>query len=306
MGSYLFCLATRKGHRVLQELVKLRPDRSLYVCTFREKNVSESYDDAIKDLAVDANIPVVRWRDFRERPIEFLEQHEIRSIVCIGWKYLVPQTALEHLSGEVIVAHDSLLPKLRGFAPLPTALISGESETGVTFMRAGSGAGECTGVDGGDILWQGRIPIGENDSIAELIDKVSDLYAAGTSLYLCGELTESTRQDESLATYSIWRDLTDYRIDWNESAARIERTIRALGPPYLGAQTTLDDHLVRLDKAEVLPHLEFAIRQPGKIWSLDSEGRPQVVCGQGMLKILEARIGDDNLIPMASLRKRFR
>jgi methionyl-tRNA formyltransferase len=211
----------------------------------------------------------------------------------------VPPEAVDHLNGEVVIAHDSLLPRLRGFAPLPTALIVGEPHTGVTLIRAGPG------VDDGDVLWQKSIAIGPADTIADLIDRVIPLYREGAGRYLRGELVDARPQDKRLATYSIWRDELDYRIDWSESADRIERTVRALGPPYLGARSTLGGEEVVLHRAEVMPDLEFAIRQPGKVWSLDADGRPTVVCGKGCLKILAASAGGKGLFPLKSLRQRF-
>ena len=160
-------------------------------------------------------------------------------------------------------------------------------------------------MDDGDILWQRRTEIAASDTIGNLIDKVVPLYREGTRRYLRGELTEGRPQDVRLATYSIWRDELDYRIDWLESADRIERTIRALGPPYLGAQSKLGVTPVVLHRAQVVGDLAFAIRQPGKIWSLDAQGRPLIVCGQGLLHLLDASVDGASIFPLTSLRQRF-
>jgi methionyl-tRNA formyltransferase len=108
-----------------------------------------------------------------------------------------------------------------------------------------------------------------------------------------------------LATYSIWRDEVDYWIDWREDAARIERTIRALGDPYLGARTRWNDCTVVLHRATVIDDVRFAIRQPGKVWALDEQGCPTVVCGAGMLKVLAATCDGQSILPLTSLRVRF-
>lgn len=299
MSAMLLCLATEKGLRVLEAAVSLRPRRPFVVCTFKETNVLQSFDQAIRDQARAAEIPLLAWADFRQDPIGTLQRHEIDGVLCIGWRYLVPDHAVRHLGGNVVIAHDALLPKLRGFAPLPTALIIGEQETGVTFLRAGAS------VDDGDILWQGRITIDSADTIADLIHKVGPLYVEGALCYLRGELSAATPQDHRQATYSIWRDELDYRLDWSKSAERLERTIRALGPPYLGAQTNLGGQVVVVERAELAPDLPFAIRQPGKVWSLDDAGRPTVVCGAGMLKITAASRAGQSILPLKSLRQRF-
>ena len=295
----LLCLGTRKGWEVLREIARLDTKHKLYVCTFKETSVSEAFDETIKEMAIAAGYPVVSWKTFRADPIEFLEHLGIGSILCIGWRYIIPDEALEYLDGRAVIAHDSLLPKLRGFAPLPTALIIGEKWTGVTFLRAGHG------VDVGQILWQDRVPVGERDTISDLIDKVTPLYIEGARRFLLGELTATIPQDDSLATYSIWRDEIDYRLDWSEDSARIERTIRALGPPYLGARSTLAGEVVVIQRAEEVSDLNFAIRQPGKIWALDKAGRPTVVCGRGMLKISSVSRNGHSILPFTKLRHRF-
>ena len=206
---------------------------------------------------------------------------------------------VDRLAGDVVVAHDSLLPRFRGFAPLATAMITGEKETGVTYLRVGDS------VDNGDILWQARVPIGNDDTIQSLIDKLSPLYARGAHLYFSESFNDAQPQDDSKATFSIWRDSTDYRIDWTHDADIIERTVRALGPPYLGAQTTVDGTTIVISRASVQPDVKFAIRQPGKVWSIDELGRPSVVCGTGVLRIDQAAQEGKSLLPFRKLRVRF-
>jgi methionyl-tRNA formyltransferase len=300
MKTILLCLSTKKGHEVLKEAILNGSHASFIVSVSSEVNMREPYDKAIRELATDAGLRVVPWQTLRKDLTSFLKEANISAIMCIGWGYLIPRAALEYLAGEVIVAHDSLLPKFRGFAPLPTALIVGEEQTGVTFLRAGSE------IDDGDVLWQGSIPIEPTDLIAQLIDKVCPLYREGAREYFQSRLVRSTPQNHALATYSIWRDEHDYRIDWSLDAERIERTIRALGTPYLGAQALLGGNLIIIEQSEVLSDLCFSIRQPGKVWSLDSDGRPTIVCGRGLLKVTHAtNLDGSSALPLKSLRQRF-
>ncbi len=298
-GRIFLCVATQKGLAVLEALVRAGAGPDLVVCTLRERDVEVSYHEAIERRAAEAGARVVPWSAFSVDPPTFLADHGIGRILCIGWRYVVPEAVLAALPERVIVAHDSLLPKLRGFSPLITALLIGAEETGVTFFRAGRS------VDDGDVLWQGAVKIAPDETHASLIDKVTPLYEEGAVAFYRGELREAWPQDEAAATYSIWRDLEDHRLDWGAAAEEIERAVRAMGAPYLGARTTLAGETVVLRAAEVVPDLTFAIRQPGKIWSLDA-GRPTVVCGRGMLRItaLEAADGRD-LLPLRRLKARF-
>ena len=297
--SVLLCVATEKGLQALDAALAFSDSVQLHVCTHRETNVSQSFTRPILEVATENGLPLVRWSEFLQDPIAFIDERDIEALLCIGWHYLVPESVVRHLDGRVFVAHDSLLPKLRGFAPLPTTLLTGEDRTGVTFLRVGQG------IDDGDILWQQEVPILARDTIGELIRRITPLYRSGTEKLLRGELRESVPQDAAEATYSIWRDELDYLIDWNDPAELIERAVRALGDPYLGARTVWRGKTMVIHQAQVIDEVCFAIRQPGKVWSLDSDGRPTVVCGKGMLKVLEATVEGKTVFPMHSLRVRL-
>jgi methionyl-tRNA formyltransferase len=298
-NSILLCVATEKGLQAFDAALAFADSIRLHVCTHRETNVSQSFTRPIMELAAENGLPLVRWSEFLRDPLPFIDQREIKAMLCIGWHYLVPESVVEYLDGRVFVAHDSLLPKLRGFAPLPTALLTGEERTGVTFLRVGQG------VDDGDILWQQDVPIHDGDTIGDLIQRITPLYRNGTERLLRGELQEMTPQNDADATYSIWRDELDYVIDWNDNAQLIERAVRALGAPYLGARCRWRAKTVVIRKAQVVDDVRFAIRQPGKVWELDDDGCPTVVCGDGMLKVLEATVDGKSILPMHSLRVRL-
>jgi methionyl-tRNA formyltransferase len=300
MRSVILCVGTEKGLAVVRGLADATHDLRVAVTTFCEQKVVRSYDAEIRDAAISAGFRFDDFQAWRTRSAAIIREQRADVILCIGWKYLIPPDTASQVGGNVIVAHDSLLPRLRGFAPLPTALISGEKESGVTFLRA------CEKVDAGPIYWQKRFTIAPDDTIQILIKKTLPLYVEGSRTLLLKELPEPVQQDESRATYSIWRDESDLAVDWRLSAETICRTIRALGPPYLGARTTLRGMHVIIRRAEVEEDLQFAIRQPGKIWSIDRDGCPVVVCGTGMLKILQAENEDKTpALPFESLRQRF-
>ncbi|BAM02591.1 methionyl-tRNA formyltransferase [Phycisphaera mikurensis] len=299
MPRTLLCLATRKGLAVAESLRRADADR-LAVCTFHETGVVHAFDADIHRAAGARGIPVIPLARWREDPLGVVAEHGIERILCVGWRYLVDAATADAVGGDVIVAHDSLLPKLRGFAPLPTALLTGETRTGVTFLRA------CDRVDAGGVYWQAAVGIGPRDTIADLIDKVVPLYVEGARALLAGEFGDPVPQDEDAATFSLWRDDADYRIDWSLDAAAIERAVRALGDPYPGARSTLGGRAVVIHRAAVLPEVRFALRQPGKLWSLGSGGEPEVVCGAGLLRIEHMTFGDGSpALPLTRLRQRF-
>ena len=202
--------------------------------------------------------------------------------------------------------HDSLLPRYRGFSPLVNALINGESEVGVSAIFGASD------FDSGPIIAQSRTAIRYPIRIADAIQAVNKNYAACAETVLQalldGARLTATPQDESRATYSVWRDEQDYRIDWSKPARDIRRFIDAVGYPYKGASTTFDGKLVRILGAEEAPDVVVENRHCGKaLFAVD--GKPVVVCGEGMLKVTEAHIEEAGRIvpffPQSSFRIRF-
>ncbi len=195
--------------------------------------------------------------------------------VAIGWRWLISQDI------PLIVFHDSILPKYRGFNPLVSALINGDAQIGVTALV---GTDEF---DQGDVVGQRIISIDYPIKIEQAIDLISNEYALLLNevlqQFMADTLTR-TPQDESQATFSLWRDADDYRIDWQQDSALIKRTIDALGFPYQGASTLMDGVEVRIFDAETIPDVTIVNRCAGKVLFKHNDGYV-IVCGSGLLKV---------------------
>ncbi|MCX8039204.1 MAG: formyltransferase family protein [Planctomycetota bacterium] len=221
-------------------------------------------------------------------------------LIAAGWRWLLP------LSGPtVLVLHDSLLPKLRGWNPLVTALIEGETQLGVTALRA------VARPDAGPIIAQRSLAIAYPIRIAEAIARLAPLYGELTQLLAAriaaGDALVGSPQDEAAATYSLWRDEADYDIDWSWEAARIRRFIDATGPPYRGAAALCDGRPVRILAAQEQADLAIVNRTPGKVLAVE-DGQPLVVCGRGLLRLVDwrdAESGEPLRLPPGRLRLRF-
>jgi methionyl-tRNA formyltransferase len=214
----------------------------------------------------------------------------------IGWQWLLPE-----IDPRFIVLHDSLLPRFRGFSPSVTALILGENRLGVTAFKPDSG------IDTGLICGQKEILVHYPVTIREIYARLAVAYVELVRQIIAEFATGSLKfhpQNAEKATYSLWRDEADYQINWNSSASSIVRFVDALGYPYLGAKTTLQGREIRIDRVEVTSDVVFECRQPGKIWSM-TNNVPTVVCGSGMLKILEAREIEGGAVYFGSLRVRL-
>jgi methionyl-tRNA formyltransferase len=238
-----------------------------------------------------------RYRFRNKQQIRADDYMAAELVFLVGWQWL-----LTEIDDRFIVLHDSLLPKLRGFSPTVAALISGETELGVTAFKPGRGT------DTGPICGQEELSIQYPVTIGEVYDRLGKTYSRLTSQIMrageAGSLTFN-EQDARAATYSIWRGDDDYYIDWSSPADDIRRFIDAVGWPYLGAKTVMQGREIRIDQAEQAPDLAFAQRHPGKIWTI-RDGIPEIVCGSGMLRILRARDAAGGSVSFSSIRVKLR
>jgi methionyl-tRNA formyltransferase len=287
------CLMTGKGHAFLSDIV----DAYGHLIEEVIVGIDATLDnDHSQDLANLCDARGLSWR-FRAAA----NAQPIRSpyVMAVSWRWMI-----DHPETGLIVFHDSLLPRYRGFNPLVTALINGDAETGVTALL---GAKEY---DSGDILAQSSVSLTYPVTIASAIDLLRSAYRVCAVHVLesidAGRPLVGQAQDETGASYSLWRDEDDYRIDWSWPAERIARAVDALGSPYKGASTRIGDTFARVHKARAMPDVEIANRTPGKVIRI-LDGCPVVVCGEGLLHVRELVREDTgaSLLPLAQFRTRF-
>jgi methionyl-tRNA formyltransferase len=283
-------LMNQKGFYVLSRFIEKFSGESIdAVIASEDAAIQHDYYAEIKNLCAKHHIT------FHDRNDPF----KVNSSFCfaIGWRWLIP------LSTTVVVFHDSLLPKYRGFNPLVSCLINGENEIGVSAVYAGKD------YDTGEILAQAKVRIEYPIKIQDAIDKLCPLYlemvASLTTLILNNEKLNAEPQAHPEATYSLWRDEHDYHIDWHQDAHTIKRFIDAVGFPYNGAYSLVENKKVYILSAEVLEDVKITNRTCGKIIFMDA-GHPVIVCKEGLLKI--TTLIDDlknSLLPLDKFRLRF-
>ena len=287
-------LMSAKGHAVLDCLLKHFGSGFIaFVVTARDQAVEQDYHDAIVQSARSAGLTVYNRT---EAPAP---DAGTPFLFAVSWRWLIPTTPLQQL----IVFHDSILPRYRGFAPLVSALVNGDSHLGVTALLASSE------YDRGPIIAQDTITVSYPLKVAQAIDALTACYerlAIEVGEKIINSNLTSTVQDESRATYSLWRDDQDYFIDWSWDAVRIQRFVNAVGFPYLGAATAAHGLLYRIIECSVIADVVIENREPGKI-IFTREKEPVVVCGRGLLqihKMMEAQSHRDAL-PLKQFRTCF-
>lgn len=231
----------------------------------------------IKDVARELAVQVLQPE--RARSPEFLDQ--LRALapdlaVVVAYGQILPATVISLPPLGCINAHASLLPHLRGAAPIQRAILAGDRETGVTIMRINER------MDAGDILCARRALIDPDDDSSTLGAKLSSLAAdlLVEAVDVIANGTPSwTPQDDAAATYAPLVRREETRIDWTHSAEEIERQIRAFRPEP-GAFTTHDGARLKILAASVSPSVSD--RRAG---SIDADASPgvAVACGRGSL-----------------------
>ena len=289
-GLTLFAMG-EKGFAVLRAIADAHPGLLHRVIAATDRGVADDYFETIRDYCRDRSIPFSSRDDTRDvtSPYAF----------AVSWRWLISLPAT-----RLIVFHDSLLPRYRGFNPLVSCLLNEEPVIGVTALFASAE------YDAGDIIAQASTPISYPIRLQQAVEAISHNYAQ-LALDIAariarGEAIIGHPQDESKATFSLWRDDDDYRIDWSGSSAFISRFINAVGLPYKGASTMLNGELARVLEADVVPDVTIENRVAGKVIFL-RDGMPVVVCGEGLLRITQ--LVDDatrvSLLPLKKFRSRF-
>jgi len=295
MNIKVFALGL-KGHAVVEVLLsRLLPEDRIFVVIGRDPNVLEDYSEVIRELCILNNV------GFAVSNSHYADNKEYDIFIAAGWRWMIHGVPEERL----IIFHDSILPRYRGFAPLVNCLLNREREIGVTALFGGEK------FDTGHILAQEKIFVSYPTNISREIERVSKLYGVlawrvYSDLHRQKGLLSGVPQDDSLATYSLWRDEEDYRIDWSLSSEEIEHFISCVGFPYLGASSIVDNELIRVLDATVVPDVNIENRVPGKVLFID-DGSPIVVCGRGLLRLNKIiRSDGEEVAEWKKIRVRFR
>jgi methionyl-tRNA formyltransferase len=231
----------------------------------------------VKRIALEEGLTVLQPE--RPRGDEFIAQ--LRELepdlsVVVAYGHILPSAVIGLPKLGTINIHASLLPKLRGAAPIQAAIREGHPETGVTIMRM------VRALDAGPSILQVRTPIPEDETFGELRLRLAEMGALALiealALIDFGKATE-TPQDDAHATYAPKVDRTMTRIDWSNDATTVARIIRAYDP-YPGARTTQRDNEVKLFGAR----RGEATGAAGEVLSMDASGMT-VACGEGSVQV---------------------
>ncbi|MCD5322632.1 MULTISPECIES: methionyl-tRNA formyltransferase [Pontibacillus] len=220
------------------------------------------------------HIPVLQPEKIKHEYKDVLEYNP-DLIVTAAFGQILPKELLEVPEYGCINVHASILPELRGGAPIHYSILEGKKETGVTIMYM------VEALDAGDILSKRTVAIEEEDHVGTLHDKLSEVGAAllhdTLPELLDGKITP-VKQDESQVTFASNIKREQERINWNQDAETVYNHIRGLHP-WPVAFTTWNGKPMKVWWG-VKVQDNFA-GKPGEVVRLDEDGFV-VVCGNGM------------------------
>jgi len=243
----------------------------------------------VKETAQEMGIPVLT--PDRPRGPEFLE--ELRALepdlsVVVAYGHILLREVLELPRLGSLNVHASLLPELRGAAPIRWAVARGHDRTGVTIMRM------VEAMDAGPILHQVEEPIAPDDTATDLWYRLAEVGASAlveALTLLAVEGVEEVEQEHEHATYAPKIDRATARIDWSRPAQELAWHVRGMDM-IPGAWTTLDDEPLKLFRPHPLeeaPHGEGAPAEPGTVLVADPEEGLVVAAGEGAVRFEEVQ-----------------
>jgi len=265
-----------EGHDIVG--VVTRPDRP----AGRGKKLRAS---AVKTEALDEGFRILEPESARS-------DHFVEELAGLGADLSVVVAYGQILSREVLDVppmgslnlHASLLPELRGAAPITWSVVRGGTLTGVTVMRM------VEQMDAGPILFQAEEPISPEETASDLRMRLSEIGAGAlveALMLLEGGVIEEREQDESGATYAPKVDRATARIDWAGESVGISDFIRGMDA-VPGAWSELEGHPVKLFRPEAGPDVVPEAR-PGTIVEADRDTGLLVATAEGAVRVLEVQ-----------------
>lgn len=260
MGTPVFCVP------ILEELIK--ETNVVAVVTQPDKEVGRKHEisfSPIKKVAIKNNIKVLQ-------PVKIKEEYEdVTSlnpdiIITCAYGQIVPLAILNCPKYGCINVHASLLPKLRGGAPIHKAIINGYDKTGITIMYMDKG------MDTGDMIEKAEVKIEDNDTAESLHDKLSAISVSllmKTLPSIINGTNKREKQNDADATYAYNVSREEEHVSFDKSSKDVYNQIRGLNS-WPGAYAVLDDKNIKLWSSSITNNKYD--KTPGTIINLDKNG----------------------------------
>ena len=242
----------------------------------------------VKVVAAAAGLPVLQPVSLKDPAVqERLRDLAPDLMVVVAYGMLLPESVLAIPPAGCINVHASLLPRWRGASPIQSAILAGDTETGVSIMQMDAG------LDTGPVYCAEKLTIGAHETAGELHERLAILGArllARTLDPILGRKLVPVAQPAEGVTYAGRINKSDGQIDWAKSAVEIDRSIRAYNP-WPVAQTSLAGEQLRCWSSRVAdagPNGGAQISAPGAVLEVNDAGIA-VQTGRGVLVLTEVQ-----------------
>lgn len=268
-------------------LVVTQPDRP-----FGRKKVLKP--TPVKEKAMELGIPLFQPESIRKEYQRVLDE-EADVIIVAAYGQMIPSIILTTPKYRCINVHASLLPKLRGGAPMHKAIQRGFKETGVTIMYM------ADKMDSGEILSQEALPILDSDDVGTLEEKLAilgrDLLLKTLPSVIEGTI-QATPQDLSEVTFAYNIKHEEEHLDFTQSAREIYNHVRGYHPSPL-TYFLIDDILVKVYKTAIVDEISRVDSIPGEIVEVTKK-TVVVNTGQGRIALLRIGVSGKNVMDTAA------
>jgi methionyl-tRNA formyltransferase len=236
---------------------------------------------AMKRRALELGLPVIQPTQLRSGDFaSWARAQRVDLALVVAYGRILPKEVLEAPRMGCVNVHASLLPKYRGAAPIPWAIVRGEAETGVTLMKLDEG------MDTGPTFARLATPIGPDETAGELSERLARIGAQQVALWLpeyARGACALQSQDAASATLAPILKKEHGRIDWAASAKQVHDHVRGMNP-WPGAFTTARGRTVKVHRTRVV-HLERPQVPVGRVLVAD-KSRVLVASGAGAVELV--------------------
>lgn len=252
----------------------------------------------VKSFALGEGLKVLEFEKISRDGVKVLKELAPDIMVTVAYGQILSQEIIDIAKFGIINVHASLLPKFRGASPIQSAIIEGETETGVTIMKTEAG------LDTGDILKVAKTQIYEKETAGELSSRLSIIGAKALVEILDeiekGEIT-ATKQIHNNATFTTKLNKIICTINFNKTAKQISNLVRGSNPDPV-ARAVLNGEIVKIYEAYARPDLPESGEKVGSIIApTSSKTGVFVQCGFGILEIVKMQMPNGKVVDAKSL-----
>nr|VZR97884.1 Methionyl-tRNA formyltransferase [Mycoplasma feriruminatoris] len=267
----VFCGTPKIGSDVLKALIEMNEVEVVLVVSQPDKPVGRKKEivyTPVKKLALENNLQVVQPEKIGEI-YEQLASLEFDFLITCAFGQFIPTKILKLAKIDSINFHGSLLPKLRGGAPIQYAIKNGDKKTGITIMQM------VKQMDAGDFYVQQEIDILDSDDSGSLFEKMGQLAYSMCKKYLLdiyNHKFELIKQNEEQVTFCKNISSEEEKINWNNTSLDIFNLIRSLSPTPI-SYTTINNQRYKIKSSKVV-EIDNMYKDviPGTIIDINKQG----------------------------------